>query len=842
MALLDFDQSSNKAKYLAFDLTSSRLVLNEANSDDDVKAQLISMESTNIGTTATKLKMKFWSSSGKCLSRGPSAHDFNSGIPGDTHTLDTIVNHFGGEKPSCLTLSISDCSDDDVLLFDNFLDYGFEKPITFSWNSTADSGCIRLRRDFNNSVDYLGNGAIPVPVKVDCKPPSQSKDVCEYLTSSSPSLSPSPSLFPSISPSSQHSNIPSLSNEPSALPSTSMKPSHSPSLSSEPSTSASPSSSIEPSHFPSISAQPSNEPSITTEPSQAPSISSQPSSEPSITIEPSSIPSDSTSPSVSMNPSDTPTSSSLNPTEFSQCQEVQGTVCRNLPNQTLSEPYDTVITREECKESTKTCDEIKCTIVTTTTITECWYIQKEVKDLLEEIHDFFDNKCPSSTGGLNLFSSTYSGIGCSFDEKSASFPSQEFTYASDAVILQNDGSGDCLSSHLKLGGCTDTTEWVYLFTSGHIYYTDNNGYMNCLSRDDSDTGVEIRKCERNDNSQAWIYDVDEGVITEASDPTFCLIGIGTEAVGVGSCESKFSKWSRYEECRLNTRTTTKKIKLESIQDPGQCLSTDSSDLASLTSCQNNGNEWIYNYNGNNATLIEGNNADVCMGRRLDDGLYNKICDSSDVCKEPKDFPSGLVPCDEVFWSRQVLAGEENNIFQWSLINFRNGEKLGPDYCLQAPTGTKQKLCDDALSLSKAQTWRAYGSAGDATEISVKPSATLQIVTDPEVLFQFYLFSKEGKSSRILRSRVAGLIRDVDRLQKFIKKLVVITLEAFVLVDLIQEPIGKIEDKMHSGERTFKLYNILLIPFQYVPYVGTAIKTSRLKPITGQVSKHMKVSE
>ncbi|GFH44128.1 hypothetical protein CTEN210_00602 [Chaetoceros tenuissimus] len=738
MASLDFDQYNNRAEYLAFDLDSKRLVLKAAESDDDVRAQQISMESTSIDTTTTKLKMKFWSSSGQCLSGGSNAQTFTSGIPGDNHTLDTIMNHFDGSEPSCLTLGISDCSDDDVLLFDNFLDYGFEEPINFSWNA----GCIRLQREFEDSVHYIGNGDIFVPVKVVCKPPLESIDQCEYSTSSSPSLSKSPSA----------SDRPKVSQNPPAVPSDSWKP-----------------------------------------------------------------------------------------TQFSQCQEVQGTFCRNLPNETLSVPYDTVITREECKQSTKTCDENKCIIETTITTYECLHIQKEVKDLVVEMHEFFDNKCPSNAGNVNLFSSSYSGVGCSFDEESASFPSQEFTYASDAVILQNDGSGDCLSSDLKLGGCSETTEWVHLFTSGHIYYTDDNDDMKCLSRDASGTGVEIRNCERNDSNQAWIYDVDEGMITKASNPEFCLIGVGIEAVGLGNCESKLAKWSRYEECRLNTRTTTKKMKLESVRDPGLCLSTNSSYLASLAPCGDTGNEWIYNYNGNNATLIQGDNENFCMGRRLDDGLYNETCNSSNVCKKPENFPSGLVPCKEVVWSRQVLAGEENNIFQWSMINFRNGEKLGPDYCLQAPTGTKQELCNDASSLSSAQTWRAYvdNAPIDATEISVKPSATLQIVTDPEVLFQFYLFSKEGKSSRILRSRVAGLIRDVERLKKLIEFLLVITQEAYALVDTIQEPIGKIDDKMQTGERTFSIFNKLLIPFEYIPYVGKALKASRLKPITGQVAKHMK---
>eukprot|EP00557_Chaetoceros_sp_GSL56_P003094 CAMPEP_0176494246 /NCGR_PEP_ID=MMETSP0200_2-20121128/9982_1 /TAXON_ID=947934 /ORGANISM="Chaetoceros sp., Strain GSL56" /LENGTH=4859 /DNA_ID=CAMNT_0017891967 /DNA_START=343 /DNA_END=14922 /DNA_ORIENTATION=+ len=736
---LNFDASSKKAKYLAFDLVSKKLVLKSADFDDDVREQLVSPEVTNIDNTVSMLKLKFWSSSGMCLSRGSNTENFSSGIPNDTHTLDTIVNHFQGSSPSCLTLDVSDCSNDDVLLFDNFLDNVFGEPINLSWHADKDSGCIRMRRNFAQDVIYISNGDISVPVKVNC-----TSSIHEERCESSKSYSPSNS----------------------------------------------------------------------------------------------SIPSASSSPTISLGPS-TVSSTSLSPTEFSQCQVVEGTVCRNLPNGTV-DFFVTEVTYEECKSSTTDCDVNKCTTTITTNRTECWYVQKEVKDLLIEIYDFCEDQYPKSLNdGIEFFSSSYSGIGCTFDDSSALFPSQEFTFASDAVILQNDGSGQCLSSLLTATRCSaDISQWVYLFSSGHIYYTDN-GDMMCLSLDTMGTKVEIRACNSRDHSQAWLYDSDTGTIKSAFNKELCLIDFNSSDKGIGSCNSKYAKWSQYEECSLNTRTTTKNLQLESMNDSGQCLSLDTNELATLAPCSNGSNEWIYNYDGNNATLILADNTSSCLGRRLDDGRYDNTCDSSNVCKNPEDFPSGLVPCKEVVWSRQALAGEENNVFQWSLINFTNGEKLGPDYCLKAPTDPTQTLCDDTMSVDHAQTWRAYGSAGDATEISVKPSATLQIVTDPEVLFQFYLFSKEGKSSRILRSRMAGLIRDVERFKKFLEATLVIVLEAAVIVDLIQEPIGKVDDRMKTGERTFEAFKWILTPLELIPKVGKAVKASRLKPITGMVAKHMK---
>ena len=768
IASLDFDPSNNQALYLAFDAAEKRLVLQSANSDDDVRAQLFSPELTSDST----LKLKFWTSSGKCLSKGPEYEQFDSGYPSDTHTLDAIQSRFKGQAPSCLTLDIKDCSDESVLEFDNFLDRKFNESIDFSWKSSDTNGCIRLRNIFDRDIISIGNGNMSIPLKLLNRTITRSNSTCIEMFSSSPSMRPSDK--PSIdSPRPSNSPFENTSDQrPSSYPSD--RPSD------------------EPSSFPSP------------HPSHAPSTTSRPSN--------------------------------------SACRDKEFTerICEQFPNQTTFEDgYETTLTSKECKITEKETLDDRYVFTTFYNYTESLYIQKTTRDLLEEMYNFFDDKCPSNaTGSNDIFSSSFGGIGCDFDDSAASFPSQEFSFASDAVILQNDGSSQYLASDLKLGSCADTTEWIYLFNSGHLYFiSDDYDKMKCLSSHSSSPGVIIEDCNRNDEDQMWIYDPDEGTIFIASNETLCLLQSDSQTVAVGSCDEKSARWSRYEECRLNTRTTTKAMKLESIKDSGKCLGIDgASKRATLDSCTTVEDEWVYNYNGNNATLIKSDDTTQCLGRRHVNGDYETEDDM------PKDFPTGLVPCKEIVWSRQALKGEEHNIFSWSLINFRNGEIIGQEYCLQAPTEDQQTLCRDDVGTdaTSTQTWRALETAGDRTEISVKPSATLQIITDPEVLFEFYLFSKEGKSSRILRSRTAGLVRDVERLRRFIQTVLIIVKEAYTRLQSVQDPIGKVTGRLTKGADTFSLFNKLIYPFEFVPYVGKAIKAARIRFICSQVSGHMKV--
>ena len=273
------------------------------------------------------------------------------------------------------------------------------------------------------------------------------------------------------------------------------------------------------------------------------------------------------------------------------------------------------------------------------------------------------------------------------------------------------------------------------------------------------------------------------------------------------------------------------MKIESVESPGKCIDIDyaTEDAILRNNCEDAAS-WYYYYNGNSARLqLLDASTDQCLGRRSDN--YEIIENEGDVgLAELIELPTGLVPCtkDKVVYWRNTIAGEENNIFQWSLIN--NGTAIEPYFCLDVPQKRQSKCLSD---LKDAKTWRKFGDEGDATEISVKPSATLQDISDPEVLFQFYLFSAEGKRSRILRSRMAALVRDVALMKNLITSVLRITTESLNLVEMVQTPVSEINDNLKEGARSFKVFGIILKPFTKIPKIG---------PIFTKVNKPVKAVE
>jgi hypothetical protein len=687
---LDFESSGDhRALFLMFDLKMSRLVLDGASSDDDVRKQLVSPELTGQGT----FKLKFWSSSGMCLS-GKTFRKLESPT---NFTLDVIQDYFvDGEAPACQKFGVSDCSDPDVIELDDFSNARFGETIKLSYSDSR--GCVRLHRTFNEDIDTSGtDGNLDIPPILLNHTSEEWNETtrCEM-------------------------NQTSMSN--------------------------------------------------------------------------------------------------------SSCDNLTMDIVNCTDSTTLADEglYKIV---EECQQTTtENCVDINGTEVSncteyTTTFNEAtsWYLQKTAKDLLEEMYSFFESpEClhtSTSPNDIQLFSSTFSGKGCVFDEEVASFPSQEFTWASDAVTLQNKRLGLCLSKGLTLISCGSVgtvQQWVYLFTSGQLYYADDLNNMKCLTRTD-DTALIIESCDKDNDKQRWQYNADLETISAVGESTDvdqeCLIVSELKtAVVLGNCAEESAKWSRFEECRLNTRDRTSAMNVEKIREPGQCIDIDSSSKDAVLKNCDEAVTWRYYYDGNDARLEYASNdpqEQQCLGRR---GDY-------DLVPLPEGLPTGLVPCSQAVYSRMAIAGEENNVFQWSLFNVKTGAPEEPFYCIDVPQSI-QSECPG--NLTDASSWRKYGNSGDATEISVKPSATLQDISDPEVLFQFYLFTAEGKASRVVRSRMATLVRDVERLTKLIVTVVQITTEALNLVETVKTPIEDVNVKLEDGESAFNAFKIILTPLANIP--------------------------
>jgi hypothetical protein len=389
----------------------------------------------------------------------------------------------------------------------------------------------------------------------------------------------------------------------------------------------------------------------------------------------------------------------------------------------------------------------------------------------------------------------------------------------------------CLSSFLALADCAgnNPTAWTYTFTGGFLFFVNpTTRAMKCLTRV---SGSEMLVTEACDSSlvdtQSWHYTQKNGAISHPGNSSLCLVATGGTAK-LGSCSDASARWSQYSECRLNTYSYTPEMRLESFSNKGKCMSLDGTDLKA---CQ--GGEvgvWRYYYDSTNGNLGRLERQDPsqsppqCFGRVPGDldFPYSYL---------PETSPNGIVPCDatlsedplQVFY-RTTLYGAEYNVLSF-LVN--NQE----DYCVKLPNGNPmQAKCGPG----NEQRWRAYGSAGDSTELSLKPGAASQEITNFEVALQFFLFSSEGKISRILRANTAKLRRLVDTILPVLESTAASVSTVSDLIQSVEEPATQLSGRLDGAERIFKIFGFVLKPVESVPYVGPVLKSTGLSRICSQV--------
>ncbi|KAL7535432.1 hypothetical protein ACHAXR_011908, partial [Thalassiosira sp. AJA248-18] len=403
--------------------------------------------------------------------------------------------------------------------------------------------------------------------------------------------------------------------------------------------------------------------------------------------------------------------------------------------------------------------------------------------------------------------------------KVAIMPSQLFAYASDPVLLLSDATGFCLAADLSLVQCTDASamEWVHIFgergAGGEIFHVDCSGdpknchHMKCLTRIpvSNDTSLRVQPCNASASPvQRWEYDGNNGLIKV---PKYQICVITDSAHGtiiLGDCADANARWSQYSECKLNTYTRTQSMRVESVESPGWCIRESSLSKLSLFPCFIPfGDWWQYYYDASFARLQKvGTNQ--CLAREVDN--------PKEFTGNIENLPTGLMSCGEsdvenVAFYRTVLGGEEANVFQWNLINTTTGLSSGPSYCVRVPQQSQQVCKADLVN---EMHWRRYDVAADATEISVKPDLLLNKITDPEVLFQFFLFTAEGKSSRKLRAKVAGLQRDMSRLNPIIDSTINMASESLSLAGTVGGRVMSLSDKTRRAETAFNTYRKVLL--------------------------------
>jgi hypothetical protein len=354
--------------------------------------------------------------------------------------------------------------------------------------------------------------------------------------------------------------------------------------------------------------------------------------------------------------------------------------------------------------------------------------------------------------------------------------------------------------------------------------------MSCLSRVPGSQQLTVVACDSSSvDTQSWDYVQRNGTIAHPGNGSLCLVATDGTAK-LGSCSDASARWSQYSECRLNTYSYTPVMRLESFSNKGKCMSLDGTDLKA---CQ--GGEvgfWRYYYDSSNGNLGRLERQDPsesppqCFGRVPGNPSfpYDYL---------PETSPNGIVTCDatlsedplQVFY-RTTLYGAEYNVLSF-LVNNRD------DYCVKIPNGNPmQSLCGSGTE----QKWRAYGSAGDSTELSLKPGAASQEITNFEVALQFFLFSSEGKISRILRANTAKLRRLVDTILPVIESTASSVSTVSDLIQSVEDPASQLSNRLNGAERIFKIFGIVLKPVESVPYVGPVLKSTGLSRICSQVRR------
>jgi len=758
-----------KSLFLAFDFDTSSLILSRASSDDDVKKQLVLPELAGTG----KFKLKFWSSSGKCLSAAKEEYNAVE----DKFTRDVILANFGEEEPACERFEVGDCEDSKAISFKDFSKARFNQKVRLAYQNSK--GCVAFHRrpnsfDFDiGSLENITNLVIP-PILLNS---SEAEEEVESSWCTNQPLCHNDEI-PVDQCNTEDATETCTNTTQVCVTKTSnlSEPSHSFTFCEY------------------VTTTTTNSSTPTKEVESSWCTKNQPQCEDDV------IPTDSCSNVISQD------------TQDSRKYDIVKTCTKAEQNCTTSTDSSILLT--------------VCRNATTTTRTTYYYLQKTTEDLLRGMYTNFSSEC--SGDGNDLISTTYSGNGCGFGDDTPSFPSQQFTWASDAVALQNMKFGHCLSDELKAAACEGgiTVEWVYLFTYGHLYFADEENNMICLTRLAGSNSLHTKSCDNNNLYQSWEYNIDSQTIVAVSADHAVQECLAIEASGgtatLANCTDDSSKWQRFQECRLNTRESTGSIKVEKFQDSGNCIDFNSDNNAVLKSCDE-AVSWRYYYDGNEARLELQNGEQqeaFCLGRRAED--YTVVSDeNSNAIDTLRILPTGIVPCskDKVVYWRNTIGGEENNILQWSLI--KKGFAIEPQFCLDV--GMEPAKQEECSKQRPPSSWRNYLDKGDATVISVKPSATLQDITDPEVLFQFYLFSPEGKSSRILRSRMAVLIRNIEGLKKSVAAVLLTTTEASNMVQQALTPIQDVENGLDKGAEAFKLFKTVLTPLARIPTIGPVFK-------------------
>ena len=151
------------------------------------------------------------------------------------------------------------------------------------------------------------------------------------------------------------------------------------------------------------------------------------------------------------------------------------------------------------------------------------------------------------------------------------------------------------------------------------------------------------------------------------------------------------------------------------------------------------------------------------------------------------------------------------------------------------SGVKLNLCgrDGEVSSSCSEAERRFGirtasrAFDEFVEVAVDPSATVQAITDPELLFQIWLNSEQGQLTRSMISKVEILEASVDATANTLTKAQTAVDTASAVLAQVATPVSTLDSLLATitGKAT-ALANIMRLG-ENLPYVGPVAKVFRI---------------
>ncbi|CAK9109307.1 Hypothetical protein (Fragment) [Durusdinium trenchii] len=395
----------------------------------------------------------------------------------------------------------------------------------------------------------------------------------------------------------------------------------------------------------------------------------------------------------------------------------------------------------------------------------------------------------------------------------------------------------------------DWQTWTYLFSSQrwtktpYTYWTysaplnphprrHTSQDQSCLQIQPDGAISETPNCT--ETNTTFVLGTD-GTVMDAGGQGLCITAQNGR-LRAESCEqgAQGQKWSSFAVCKLTTRERSGVFLMENTHVKWRCMRNrvervhsaclpelELFDTVSMTSCPHADAKLMYKYRGSTPAedfsleRVDGHGRSLgtCLRRNLDGGVFFGSCGA------PEDFPF------------------TNWIHDPTSMTFKgmDGRILSAQVCNR-----------DAFAFPEAESqlhelyteWRSYEDEqfGQAVELSVTPTPVSFEVTDPELLFQLWLWTDFGVRSRQLLAKVETVSDTLRRVAAFVSRSQGAMRRAVSVLSSVDSTLS-IPITILNRLATFLLVvDPIVLFFEKVPYVGPIVKGARLRSVLRQGRK------